>query len=586
MSEESGLPVKLGLDSGELKWTAELRGEGISSPIVSNGRVFVTTAYPGEEHSRAETLERAGLPALALLVLLFAMLALARRRRGTGLPGEPRHGGVVFALDGLATLLVTVLFLGAALLATFAPRVFPAWAPGVFGWAWFYTGGIGLAGLVAAIGWFSPRSPVRFVGALALLGCAVYLYRNIGLNSYGQTFKTEYRLVMIAPALAGAAWHAGVFLLARRAGAGNRVLSSLPASAALALMVVLLFVTINFWQPRAGLMRAVLCFDLASGAQLWDAPLFVAPQEQKYETNSFATPTPCTDGEFVFAYFGSGWACLDFDGNALWQGRDDEYAPGTRYGCGASPVVFEDTFIVLHEKEYHPSSYIVAFEKRTGREKWKVNPKYASNSYLTPSLIPRGDATELVTVSAEIVVAHDPRTGEQLWSLPLPVRQMVPSLVHTGDLLLVAGGTHTKTSASGIRLKGSGKATETELVWQSEKSIPTISSPVLIDGCYFTVTDGGIMLCYTPETGEVHWKERLEGGKFWASLVAGDGKVYASSDEGVITTVAARREFEVLGQGEVGEPCIATPAISDGCVLVRTNEHLFCFDGQARETLR
>jgi outer membrane protein assembly factor BamB len=467
----------------------------------------------------------------------------------------------------------------AALLATFMPRLFPAWGEGVFGWAWFYTGGIGLAGLVAAIGWSAPRSLWRLAGALALLAAATYLYRNIGLNSYGQTFKREYRLVMISPALAGALWHTLVFVRARRAGSAPGAPKSALAGAGLAAMAVLLFVTVNLWQPRAGLMRAVLCYDLESGRLLWDAPLFVAPQEQKYEINSFATPTPCTDGERVFAYFGSGWACLNMDGRILWQGRDDEYAPNTRYGSASSPIPFEDTFIVLQEKEYVRPSFIMGLDKETGRKSWVVNPWYASDSYGTPVLMPRDSGVELVTVSAERAVAHDPRNGEELWSVKVPVRQMVPTPVYSGDLLLVSGGTHTKTSSTGIRLRGTGRETQPEILWQTTKGVPTVSSPVLVGDLYFTITELGIMSCSDPQSGEVHWKERIEGVHFWSSLVAGDGKVYACSEDGVITVVAAKPEFEVLGRGELGDLSFASPAIADGCIVFRTSEHLYCFGG-------
>ncbi len=154
---------------------------------------------------------------------------------------------------------------------------------------------------------------------------------------------------------------------------------------------------------------------------------------------------------------------------------------------------------------------------------------------------------------------------------------MVPSLCYVGDVLLVSGGTHTKTSGSGVRLSGIGKETRTEVLWQKIKGVPTVASPVLLDGLYFTVTDGGIMTCMDPITGEEHWKERLAGGVYWSSLVAGDGKVFAINEEGIVTVVAAKKEFEVLGTGELGEETYATPAIAGGRVLVRTLKHLYCF---------
>lgn len=575
VANESGLPVVLDALSPDLRWRTELKGEGISSPIVSRGRVFVTTAYPGEEHSAWQNLKVVGMPLLALTVVLVGVLGL--RRRAAGAPGVPPEP-LLFRLDALVTWTATCSFLAVSLLAAFRPRLFPAWAEGVFGWGWFYTGGIGLAGLVAALGWLRPRSLGRLAGAALLLACAFYLYRNIGLNSFGQSFKTRERWIMIAPALVGAAWHAAIFLRTRSlAGTGHGPRSTF-ASAALALMACILFVTVNLLQPRAGLVRALLCHDLATGAQLWDAPLFVAPKEQKYDINSFATPTPCTDGQYVFAYFGSGWACVDFDGKILWQGRDDEYAPNTRYGCGASPVLFEDTFIVLQEKEYVRPSYIVAFDRVSGRERWRVNPKYASDSYTTPILFPREGTVELVTASGERAVAHDPQSGEMLWQVPLPIRQMVPSPVSFEDMLLVSGGTHTKSSSSGVRLRGTGRDTVTEVLWQTNKGTPSVASPVLVDGLYFTTTDGGIVSCFDPRSGETHWKERLADGTYWSSLVGGDGKVYAVSEEGIVSAVAARSSFELLGQGELGEGGVfSSPAIAGGCVLVRTEKHLFCF---------
>lgn len=565
----TGLPVDLGPSSPDLQWKVEVKGDGISSPVVHGERVFLTTAYPGTEHAQVIALQTVGLPLLALIVLALTLLWTGAR------------GSALVVLDGWLTRLVTLAFLAASMLALFRPATFPAWADGVFGWAWFYTGGIALVGLTAAIGWTHPRSFLRPAGALALAAAAVYLYRNIGLNSYGLPFKVEYRAVMVAPAVFGALWHTLVFLRTRRATLEPRGTSGAAASALVAALAVLLFVTINLWAPRAGLMRAVQCYDLASGKLLWDTPLFVAPQEQKYDINSFATPTPCTDGQYVFAYFGSGWACLDMDGKVLWQGRDEEYAPNTRYGCGASPVIYEDTFVVLQEKEYVRPSYIVAFDKATGRERFRVNPKYASDSYCTPLVLTRDGAPEIVTASAERAVAHDPRNGELLWDIKLPVRQMVPSLCYTGELLLVAGGTHTETSSSAVRLTGTGKQTKPEVVWQTKRFSPEVASPVVVDGRMFAVNDTGMLACLDVATGEILEKMRLEQGRYWSSLVASDGKIYAISDEGVVTVVAATPEMQELGKSALGEFCAATPAIAGNRMLIRTENTLWCFGSAA-----
>lgn len=572
VSAETGLPAVIDVGT-DLLWKVPVKGEGISSPVVAGERVFLTSAYPGEEQSRALQLKRVGVPVLALLA---ALLGLARLRRGF----DARTGGLA-RLDGALAALATLAFLGAALVATFRPYVLPSWAPGVQGWAWFYTGAFTAMGIAAAAGWFSMRSAARLLAVVVLALFAAHLYRNVGLNSYGQEFRVRYRLVMIAPAVLGALWHLAAFALGRRTEVRRGPAAAAGALALVALGAVL-FTTINYLQPRAGLMRAVQCYDLATGALRWDVPLFVAPEEQKFDQNSFATPTAVTDGRTVFAYFGSGWAGLDMDGEVLYVGHDPDYAPNTRYGTGASPVLYGDTFLVLQEKEYNRPSFIAAFETRTGVERWRVNPGYASDSYCTPLLMPRGDGTELVTASAERAVAHSPDDGELLWQISLPIRQMVPSLCYEGDLLYVAGGTHTKTSTSCVRLTGTGKGTTPELEWQSTRGSPECCSPVLTNDLYFTLTDGGLMSCYDPVTGEKHWFERLGPGKFWSSLVAAEGRIYAINESGSTFTVAAKPEFEVLATGELGESTLATPAIAHGRILVRTAHHLLCFGDPAR----
>jgi outer membrane protein assembly factor BamB len=570
------LPVDFGPSSPDLQWKVEVKGDGISSPIVQGDRVLLTTAYPGTEGGRVAALQNWGLPLLAVLLLGLTLASLRRRTP------EPAAQGTLFVIDGWVTRALTVAFVGTMLLAIFAPSTFPAWADGVFGWAWFYTGGITLVGLTAAIGWVRPRSIVRLLGVVALAATAVVLFRNIGLNSYGLAFKTQYRAVMVAPAVFGVLWHTALFPWARKRAADGRGPRSAPASALVVATAALLFFSIDIWAPRAGLMRAVLCYDLASGRELWHAPLFVAPQEQKYEINSFATPTPCTDGEYVFAYFGSGWACLDMDGKVLWQGRDDEYAPNSRYGCGASPVMFEDTFVVLQEREHGPLSHFVAFEKASGRERFRVHPRYASDSYCTPLVLSREGQSEIVAASGVRAVGHDPRTGELLWSVRLPIHQMVPSLCYTNGLLYVAGGTHTDTSTSAVRLSGTGKDTRAEVVWQTQKFSPQVSSPVVVDGHVFAVNDTGMMACLDATTGEILEKTRLQQGRYWSSLVAGGGKIYAISDEGVVTVLAATPALEELGKSALGEFCAATPAIAGNRMILRTADHLWCFASAQR----
>ena len=224
-------------------------------------------------------------------------------------------------------------------------------------------------------------------------------------------------------------------------------------------------------------------------------------------------------------------------------------------------------------------SYLMSLDIRTGAVNWRVEPDDVHDSYSTPILVPRPNGQrELISMAYLELVAHSPTDGSRLWKLPLPARQVVPSLCYAGgDLLLVSGGTHLGFSTSGVRLHGAGAETEADVLWQTRRNLSDICSPVIGNGLYFTLIDGR-MRCLDPETGEIHWTGRIGASDYWSSLVAGDDKVYALSGEGKLTTVAMdASECRVLSESDFDEACMATPALVEGRVLVRTEKYLYCF---------
>ncbi len=572
VSSESGLPSNFDPTSASLKWKVEIPGSGNSSPSVSDGRVYLTTAYQGQELSRVRNMTITSTLALAVLVLLAtARIMLHRLGQPPSLGWERR----LSRLDMTVVATATVGFGGIACVAVLAPQFF--WAPGIPGDTWLVTGAAGLLGLFAAFGWFPPRSTWRLLAIPVLLGCAWYAYQNLPLNKHHSVYNLVYRLALIAPAIFGALWHLLLYATVKNRPRGMSVAGAL-AMAALTAMTALVFVSSNFVNPQVGLVHAVVALDLETGELLWNVPLFVAPEERLHRTNSFATPTPCVSGERVFVNFGPGYACLDRDGNVLWQGRDEHYHEQSHYGAVSSPIAFEDTFILLHdtERQQLEYSYVMALDANSGETRWKIEPDYAHESYMTPSLMPVGGTLQLVTVTFGKVVAYDPRSGETLWSLELPTWQHVPSLTYDGDILFVSGGAHNKWVTAALRLHGSGKDTMPEILWQTKRAVPTAASPVHYEGKLYTVTDGGIMVCYEPATGKQHWKERL-GGVFLSSLVAGSGMVYACSEEGEVVVIEASSEFRIVSRSNPGGGILATPGISRGNFLIRTDRHLFCF---------
>ena len=497
---------------------------------------------------------------------------------------------VIAWIDSFSVGVASLGFIAAAVVAAIYPEAVRI-KPGVPDHNWLHAGGIAMLGLSAAVGHFRERSMWRLTGAIVLFVSAYLFVHFTPLNFANNPVAFSDRIELVFPSLVAACWYVFVFLVFRRSTAMHRRVWTPTCGIALAAMSILLFVCVIFWQPQTGLQRAVACFDLKTGECLWERPAFIAPQEKKDSRNTSATPTPCTDGKYVFAHFGSGFACFTVDGRLLWHEIDSEYFDNARYGSAASPVMVGDSVIVLQERELiNPgdglappaAGYIVALEKESGRHRWRVQPEYAYDSYASPLLLQRGPTPQLLAATRDMLAAYDTESGELLWSHDIPIWQIVPSIVSSDDRLYIAGGEPGHNAILAIGVSGVGKYTETETVWHTNKSVPQCSSPVLYDGKLFVVTDLGVMTCFDAASGNVHWKKRLPG-EYHSSLVAGDGKIYACNRSGLTTVLAADAEFRVLAENDLGEPTSASPAFSKGCILIRTANHLYCIDKEAED---
>ncbi len=565
------LPETWAPESANVRWRAAIPGEGISSPIVVGDRVFVTTAYEGAEGDLSNLVVRGAAVLLAAIAALLAAVGLRRtadgRRRATRLVAT---GSLLFALLAVALALSPELF-------------FEAGHPSK---AWRVGGSLALLGLAAAFGWLRPASRWRLVGAAALFLGAFAVAYWMPATKLGPVKMTK-RLVAVLPGLVPGLWYVVHHLVARRgsrspdhATAVHRPLHCLP----LVVLAGLVFAIPNYFNA---LQRVVVGLDLASGEILWETPVFSAPPEQKWPHGTYARPTPASDGERVFAYFGAGLAALDLDGRTLWVERFPGYSKSTRYGAGSSPVIAGDAVIVVQEKELYqdgPPSWIAAFDRKTGRRLWRVEPPEAHDSYATPILLASGSGAQLLTATWHLLAAYDAGSGERLWSLEHPLEQLVASFARAGDLVALTGGILGEKELIVLRITpgrvDDGAGTRAEVLWRSHRGVATIASPVLYDGKLFTITDAGIMTCYDAETGAELWKQRLPG-EYFASLVAGDGKVYATNTEGATTVIAAGAGSggsRTIATNELGGTVYATPAVGKGLLLVRTAKDLFCIE--------
>ena len=293
---------------------------------------------------------------------------------------------------------------------------------------------------------------------------------------------------------------------------------------------------------------------------------------------NLASPSPTTDGERVYALFGNGQlVALDVAGRPVWQRHlGQEIAPfDISWGHAGSPTVFEDLLILLCD--HRTDAYLLALDKTTGKQRWRVPRTPGEKSYATPIVIagPRGH--ELIVNSTPRVESYDPRTGELLWWAGGRARSAVGApAFHDGVLFMSRG--HRSGPYMAVRMGGRGDVNETHVEWLVETGAPYISSLLYYEGLVYMANGRGIVTCIDPATGEKVWQERV-GGVFAASPVGADGKVYLVIETGEVVVLAAGKEPRVLARNRLEGRSLATPAISGGQIFIRTDGHVVSLGG-------
>ena len=331
--------------------------------------------------------------------------------------------------------------------------------------------------------------------------------------------------------------------------------------------------------------RTVAALDVEDGSLLWETVISKRRGERKHHRfGSHATPTPVTDGEMVWAYFGGYLAALSIDGELLWRTVvDEDYWGKSRYGAASSPVLAGGAVVIFsddewgHEKKRRGESWMAAYDRRTGEELWRSEWDDTCCSYSTPLVRESGNELEIIVASTPWMLGFDAATGERLWQLKLTVNQVVPGLVMAGDVLIQAGSVHRK-SIIAYRLSGVGAETRGEKIWEEIRAAPDLASPVVYQGLLYAVAQGGVLTCFEPQTGELVWRKRLPKGDYRSAIVAGDGKLYIMTLGGVIQVVKAGRDFELLASNDLAEYSESSIAVTKDCFLVRTEDHLFCVE--------
>jgi outer membrane protein assembly factor BamB len=332
-------------------------------------------------------------------------------------------------------------------------------------------------------------------------------------------------------------------------------------------------------EPQAdtgGVFLVIEAFNRSDGNKLWEyRVLATGPFPELHEKHNLATPTPVTDGEHLYAWFGNGLiVCLDMKGNLVWSRHiGQEYSPfQVQWGHGSSPVLYRDLIILLCDHDQ--ASYLLALDKRTGKEEWNKDRGTGRKSYSTPLIVPGPVSDELIVNSSERIDAYNPVNGELLWHVGSPRQSPIPSPVFHDSVIYMSRG-YRNSDFLAIRPGGRGEVTESQVLWRTPTGASYVPSILYYDGLLYMTSDIGIVTCAEASTGEQVWRQRLRG-VFFASPAAADGKIYFVSETGVTFVVRAGREPQILARNNLGERFIASPAISRGHIFLRSDENLFC----------
>jgi len=327
-------------------------------------------------------------------------------------------------------------------------------------------------------------------------------------------------------------------------------------------------------------MFVVEAFQRSDGRRLWEYRAEAAgPLPGVHDKHNLASPSPVTDGQMVYAWFGTGQiVALDMAGKVAWERHlGQEISPfDINWGHGSSPTLFGDSLILLCD--HAPAAYLLAVDKRTGQDRWKTDRGRGRMSYTTPFVVDAASGPELIVNSSERVDAYDPRTGAFLWHVGGSNQFPIPTpTFHDGVVYMSRG--YRSGPYMAIRPGGRGDISTSHVVWQVSTGAPYISSLVYDGGLLYMANDVGALTAVDAATGAKVWQERVDG-IFSASPVAAGGKVYFVSETGETIVVRSGRQPAIIAKNDIGERLIASPAVSNGQIFLRSDGQLFCVGAQ------
>lgn len=340
------------------------------------------------------------------------------------------------------------------------------------------------------------------------------------------------------------------------------------------------------WQDRIFLTTAtaegrscrVLSIDAKTGKILWDRHVFDQETLFKREQNSYASPTPVTDGERVYAVFAEGSiVALDFDGKVVWQNHDFDFF--SEHGLGASPILYKDMLIMTFDpssrtgreerigwKVPWDGAAIWALDKRSGKRVWEGKRRASRLAHVTPNLMDVGGKMQLISGGGDVIQGFDPDSGKRLWSVYSRGEGVVPSIVIGGGLAYSISGFEATT----IRAVAPGG----KIVWEQTRSDSHIPSMIYHEGLLYNLHESGVATCMDAKSGEVIWQQRV-GGSYWASPVLAEGRIYFLAEDGETIVIEAGHEYKEIARNRLGQHTQASMAVSGERLFIRTAAELW-----------
>jgi PQQ-like domain len=341
----------------------------------------------------------------------------------------------------------------------------------------------------------------------------------------------------------------------------------------------------------------IYCLDKYSGKILWDKTAYEGvPKIKRHMKSSHANSTPATDGKHVVVFFGSeGLYCYDFSGKLLWRqdlGVLDAgwfYDPDYQWGTGSSPIIYKNLAIV--QCDVQKNSFIAAYDINDGKRVW-FTPREEIPSWGTPTIYEGKTRVELITNATKFVRGYDPLTGKELWKLSGNPEVTATTPITGHDLIFISNSYRPNQPIYAIRPGATGEITLKDgkesnefVAWSKQRGGTYMPTPIIYGDYLYTCANHGVLTCYVAKTGEKIYQQRIgdKGGAYSASPIAADEKLYLASEDGEIHVVKAGPKYEHLATNPMGEVCMATPAVSEGMIFVRTQHHLFGIGERAEQ---